>query len=165
MFGFLDSLPHARPVRLLSLAALVALLACDSITGSGDDPCFDADKTQSIDTDDVRIHISNFSETQLLTAAFDGPRGQTQVCNPVRTDPATPTNVVFLMDVGETVRITFDAPQTVGVSHVCVLSADAYGPAVGSPGNAFVSVFMGGTESSITCDGGFEPSAKTEVAP
>lgn len=161
---------NARPRRgvlthLVAIAIALGLGACDGITGSGDDPCFDADKTQDVDMDDVRIHVINDSGTGNVSASFSGPNGQTQLCDPVRTDIATPTNVVFFLDVGDNVTISFSSPDVVDVSHTCVLTADAYGPAEGSPGNAFVGITMGPAESTLVCEAGFEFSARSEVGP
>jgi len=160
----MNNTKHFRPLSLMVLAAAAALVACNGITGvGGNDPCFDADKTVVGDATtpgDVRIHLVNDTQTTGMTAVFNA-NGQNQTCDPVLTDPATPTNVVFRLGVGDDVQVSFSADGNQPITHTCYLSADAFGEAVGTPGNAWIGVFMGAQESSVTCETGFEFSGIT----
>jgi hypothetical protein len=69
---------------------------------------------------------------------------QTQRCAPVSTDIAAPTNVVFKAQIGDTVSVRLEHGDLAegDQSVECQVTQDAFGEAIGTPGNVFVNGFI-----------------------
>ena len=145
-----------RVMRVFALSMLLSLLISGCL-GSGDDPCFDADKTQDEPDDDARVHLMNFAGQSGLTAVFVSPDGTETTCEGVSADVGAPTNVVMNITTGDQFAIRLLGSDQTPVAIVeCEVTEMAFGEAVGSPGNVFVDFDSNGlrcTEGAIPASG------------
>jgi hypothetical protein len=162
-------------MRLSALVAVLTLVLPLLTACSTADPCEHGDKTDDPE-DDIRVHLMLNTGPEGLKAVFElepgppagaGPLSpaQSQTCDPVSTDIAGPTNVVLLARVGDVVRVELQHDDLDSRDHSveCRVTPDAFGPAIGTPGNVFIEASAvnypaSGIATVLVCSAGLEPA-------